>query len=44
MFRLKENKFVTNEKGEVIAVSGGLDAENRNIVMEQRNGNVHQRW
>jgi len=43
MFRY-QNNFVTNEKGKVIAVSGGLDNENRNIVMEQKNGKVHQRW
>jgi hypothetical protein len=43
MFRYKDN-YVTNEKGKVIAVSGGLDAENRNIVMEGRNNKVHQRW
>jgi hypothetical protein len=44
MFRLKDNSYVTNEKGKVIAVSGGLDAENRNVVMEGRNNKVHQRW
>jgi hypothetical protein len=44
MFRLKEGKFITNEKGKVVAVQGGLDAENRNIVMEGKNGNTHQRW
>jgi hypothetical protein len=44
MFRLKDGKYVTNEKGKVIAVDGGQDNENRNIVMEQRNDKVHQRW
>jgi hypothetical protein len=43
MFRYKDN-FLTNEKGKVMAVDGGLDNENRNLVMEQRNGKVHQRW
>jgi hypothetical protein len=43
MFR-SQGDFVINEKGKVIAVSGGLDDENRNIVMEQKNGKVHQRW
>jgi hypothetical protein len=43
MFR-QQGDFVINEKGKVIAVSGGLDDENRNIVMEQKNGKVHQRW
>jgi hypothetical protein len=44
MFRLKDGSYVTNERGKVIAVSGGLDSENRNIVMENRNNKVHQRW
>jgi len=43
MFRLRD-QFVTNEKGKVVAVSGGLDSENRNIVVENKNGQVHQRW
>jgi hypothetical protein len=43
MFRYKDN-FVTNEKGKVVAVSGGLDNENRNIVVENKNGKIHQRW
>ena len=43
MFR-NQNGFIANEKGKVIAVSGGLDNENRNLVMEQKNGKVHQRW
>jgi hypothetical protein len=44
MWRLKDTHFITNEKGKVIAVDGGLDSENRNISVEQRNGKVHQRW
>jgi hypothetical protein len=44
MFRLKDKHFITNEKGKVISVDGGLDAENRNIVMEDKNSKVHQRW
>jgi hypothetical protein len=44
MFRLKDGAYITNEKGKVVAVDGGLDNENRNIVMEQRNSKVHQRW
>jgi len=43
MFRLKGD-YVTNEKGKVIAVQGGLDAENRNIIVENKNNKVHQRW
>jgi hypothetical protein len=44
LFRVKDGEFITNERGKVIAVDGGLDNENRNIVMEQRNSKVHQRW
>jgi hypothetical protein len=43
MFR-NQDGFIANERGKVIAVDGGLDNENRNIVMEQKNGKVHQRW
>jgi hypothetical protein len=43
MFRY-QGGFVTNEKGKVMAVSGGLDNEQRNIVVENKNGKVHQRW
>jgi hypothetical protein len=43
MFRYQDG-FVANERGKVIAVSGGLDNENRNIVMEGKNGKVHQKW
>jgi hypothetical protein len=43
MFR-GQGDFVINEKGKVIAVQGGVDDENRNIVMENKNGKVHQRW
>jgi hypothetical protein len=35
---------VVNTKGKVVAVDGGLDNENRNIIVEQRNGKVHQKW
>jgi hypothetical protein len=38
MFRLKDTHYLSNEKGKVVSVQGGIDAEKRNIVMEQRNG------
>jgi len=44
MFKNKNDGFITNEKGKVIAVDGGLDNEQRNIVVEPRNGKVGQRW
>jgi hypothetical protein len=43
MFRLKDS-FVTNERGKVMSVYQGKDNENQNIVVENKNGNVHQRW
>jgi hypothetical protein len=44
MWRLKDTHYLTNEKGKVFSVSGGLDTEQRNIVVENRNDKVHQRW
>jgi hypothetical protein len=44
MFRLKDGKYITNEKGKTIAVDGGVDAENRNIVMQGMSGKTEQRW
>jgi hypothetical protein len=45
MFRLKDTHYLTNEKGKVVAVDGGVDNENRNIVMETRDNNrVGQKW
>jgi len=43
MFRYQD-RYIANERGKVIAVQGGVDVENRNLVMEQKNGNSHQRW
>ena len=33
-----------NEKGKVLDVDGGLDAENRNIIVHQRHGKINQRF
>jgi len=45
MFRNKNDGFITNEKGKVIAVDGSLDNENRNIIMENKqNGRTGQKW
>jgi hypothetical protein len=44
MFRLKDGSFITNERGKVIEVQGGIDAENRNLVVMPRNGKTQQRW
>jgi hypothetical protein len=43
MFRYADG-FVTNEKGKVFDVSGGYDAENRDIIVHAKHGKVNQRW
>jgi len=43
MFRYSDG-YLSNEKGKVIAVQSGLDAENRNIIMEGKNNKIHQKW
>jgi hypothetical protein len=43
MWRYRDG-MINNEKGKVMAVQGATDAENRNIVVETKNGKVHQRW
>jgi hypothetical protein len=43
MWRYRDG-YITNEKGKVVAVDGGLDNENRNLIVENKNGKVHQRW
>jgi membrane carboxypeptidase/penicillin-binding protein PbpC len=43
MFRLK-GAFITNEKGKVLDVQGGADAENRNILVWNRHGKINQQW
>jgi len=43
MFR-KEGDFIVNEKGKVLDVSGGVDAENRNVIVHNKHGKVNQRW
>jgi hypothetical protein len=44
MFRLKDKFYITSERGKVMSVDGGLDNENRNIIVEPRNDKIHQRW
>jgi hypothetical protein len=36
-----EGAFVTNEKGKVMDVSGGVDTENRNIIAYKKHGGVN---
>jgi len=45
MFRNRSDGYITNEKGKVIAVDGGLDNENRNLIVENKSGSrPGQRW
>ena len=44
MFRMK-NGFLTIEKeGKVADISGGVDAENRNILVWNKHGKINQQW
>jgi hypothetical protein len=43
LFRYRDG-FVTNERGRVLDVDGGIDAENRNIIVHNKHGKVNQRW
>jgi hypothetical protein len=44
LFRFQEGALIVNEKGKVVEVSGGLDNENQNIVVGNKNNKVQQRW
>jgi len=41
MWHLKD-AFVTNERGKVMDVSGGLDDEGRNIIVYNKHGKINQ--
>jgi hypothetical protein len=43
MFKI-DGAFFTNIKGKVMDVSGGVDAENRNIIMYNKHGKINQQW
>jgi hypothetical protein len=43
MFRMK-GKFLTNEKGKVMDVSGNKDKENQNIIVWKKHGGLNQQW
>jgi len=40
----KQGDFIVNERGKVMDVQGGVDAENRNIIVHAKHGKVNQRW
>jgi len=33
-----------NERGKVLDVQGGVDAENRNVIVHSKHGRVNQQW
>jgi hypothetical protein len=43
MFRMK-GRFLTNEKGKVMDVSGNKDKENQNIIVWKKHGGLNQQW
>jgi hypothetical protein len=43
LFRYQDG-FIVNDKGKVLDVDGGIDAENRNIIVHAKHGKVNQRW
>ena len=43
MFRYQDG-LVVNERGKVLDVQGGVDAENRNIMIYNKHGKINQQW
>jgi len=43
MFRL-DGAYIANERGKVMDVHGGVDAENRNIIVWNRHKGLNQQW
>jgi hypothetical protein len=45
MFRYDNSTAtINNERGKVIEIVGGIDAENRNIGLNSKNNKIHQQW
>jgi hypothetical protein len=42
MFRFQNGFLVNEKKAKVMDVSGGVDAENRNIIMYRKHGKINQ--
>jgi len=43
MFKL-DGAFVVNWKGKVLDIQGGVDSENRNIIVWNKHGRINQQW
>jgi hypothetical protein len=39
-----EDSHIVNERGKCMDVSGGVDAENRNIIMWNKHNGLNQQW
>jgi hypothetical protein len=40
----RKGTYITNEKGKVFDVQGGIDNENRNIIAYKRHGKINQQF
>ena len=43
MFKLEGSQIV-NEKGKVWDVQGGVDGENKNVMVNNNDGKINQQW
>ena len=43
MFR-RDGAFIVNEKGKVFDVQGGVDGENKNVMIYNKHGKLNQQW
>jgi hypothetical protein len=43
MFRY-QGGFIVNERSKVVEVQGNIDSENRNIMVNNKNGKINQQW
>ena len=39
-----KGKYIVNERGKVLDVQGGVDSENRNVIVHPRHAGVNQHW
>jgi len=39
-----DGAFLVNERGKVMDISGGVDAEQRNIIVWNKHGKINQQW
>jgi len=39
-----DGEFMSNEKGKVFDITGGVDAENREIIVYNKHGKINQQW